>query len=213
MHAELLLACLSGPLLATLLLQGPSRRLMAALAGGMLAAFLSGAVSGYCAALVGYDALAAALYISPQVEEGMKLALYLLLHALCPAAEAERRQLAVGIGVGFALLESVALLLAWTGGGLAWLMRALCSAMIHTACALMLLAAARLLHRLGPGRLCGFLGVYAATATVHALYNLLVSSPGAARLLGYALPAALIAGGQAVRLRRNGKEDATHGDA
>ena len=41
--------------------------------------------------------------------------------------------------------------------------------------------------------LCGILGIYAVTVTVHALYNLMVSSGGAGTALGYCLPAALIA--------------------
>ena len=53
MRSELLLACISGPLLAALLLRGHARRLLAAVSGGMLAAFISGTVSGVLAGIAG----------------------------------------------------------------------------------------------------------------------------------------------------------------
>ncbi len=68
MRSELLLACISGPLLAALLLRENARRLLAAVSGGMLAAFISGTVSGVLAGIVQYDSMAAVLYISPLVE-------------------------------------------------------------------------------------------------------------------------------------------------
>ena len=45
-----------------------------------------------------------------------------------------------------------------------------------------------------PLLLSGILGIYAITVTVHALYNLLISAGGAGEILGYCLPAMLIAG-------------------
>ena len=80
MRSELLLACISGPLLAALLLRGNARRLLTAVSGGMLAAFISGTVSGVLAGIVQYDSMAAVLYISPLVEEGAKLLLFALFH-------------------------------------------------------------------------------------------------------------------------------------
>ena len=78
MRSDLLLACISGPLLAVFLLKGKARWLLAAIFGGMLAAFFAGSISGFLAGLVSYDAMAAVLYISPAVEEGLKLILFLL---------------------------------------------------------------------------------------------------------------------------------------
>lgn len=69
---------ISGPLLAVFLLKGKARWLLAAIFGGMLAAFFAGSISGFLAGLVSYDAMAAVLYISPAVEEGLKLILFLL---------------------------------------------------------------------------------------------------------------------------------------
>ena len=50
----------------------------------------------------------------------------------------------------------------------------------------------RLVRRLALETVSGLLGLYAATVTVHALYNLLVSGGLAARVLGYLFPAAVI---------------------
>ena len=75
MRSDLLLTCIGGPLLAVFLLRGRARRLLSAMLGGMLAAFLGGSVSGALRGLAQCDALFAVLYISPAVEEGLKLSL------------------------------------------------------------------------------------------------------------------------------------------
>ena len=194
MRSDLLLACIMGPLLAVFLLKGRARRLLAAIFGGMLIAFLSGSISGFLAELVRYDAMAAVLYISPAVEEGLKLILFLLFLFICQLEDAALADIAVGVGVGFAMMESIALQHA---SGDVWAMRlfarAFCSALIHVACALMLILAVRMVRRMALETLCGILGIYAVTVTVHALYNLMVSAGGAGTILGYCLPAALIA--------------------
>ena len=107
MRSDLLLACISGPLLAVFLLKGKARRLLAAIFGGMLAAFFAGSISGFLAGLVSYDAMAAVLYISPAVEEGLKLILFLLFLFICQLEDAALADIAVGIGVGFSMMEMV----------------------------------------------------------------------------------------------------------
>ena len=142
MRSDLLLACISGPLLAVFLLKGKARRLLAAVFGGMLIAFFAGAISGFLAELVRYDAMAAVLYISPAVEEGLKLILFLLFLFVCQLEDAALPDVAVGIGVGFAMMESIALqYTAGDIGAIALFARAFCSALIHVACALMLILA------------------------------------------------------------------------
>ena len=194
MRSDLLLACISGPLLAVFLLKGKARWLLAAIFGGMLAAFFAGSISGFLAGLVSYDAMAAVLYISPAVEEGLKLILFLLFFFVCQLEDAALPDVAVGIGVGFALMESIALqYVAGSVWAMALFARAFCSALIHVACALMLILAVRMVRRMALETLCGILGIYAVTVTVHALYNLMVSAGGAGEVLGYFLPAVLIA--------------------
>ena len=109
MRSDLLLACISGPLLAVFLLKGKARRLLAAVFGGMLIAFFAGAISGFLAELVRYDAMAAVLYISPAVEEGLKLILFLLFLFVCQLEDAALPDVAVGIGVGVNSLLSKSL--------------------------------------------------------------------------------------------------------
>lgn len=193
MPSDYLLACIGGPLLAILLLHGRGRRLFVALVGGMFAAFLCGAISGFLARMVQYDAMAAVLYISPLVEEGMKMVLFLLFLFVCRLREAELPEIAVGIGIGFSLLESIALL--FTAGEwqlIVLFSKAFCSALIHVACALMLILSVQMIRRMAMETVSGYLSVYAVTVTVHALYNLLVSQAGISRVLGYALPTAVI---------------------
>lgn len=213
MRSDLLLVCIGGPLLAVLLLKGRARRVMAAVACGMLAAFLCGAISGFFATLVQYDTLAAVLYISPLVEEGMKLALFLMFLFVCQLRDEEVPEIAVGIGVGFSLMESVALL--FTAGEALLLLlfaKAFCSAMIHVACALMLTLSVNMIRRMRMETVSGYLGVYAVTVTVHALYNLLVSCDGVSRILGYGLPAALIAVWKLGSMRKKEGRGELHAD-
>lgn len=193
MRSDLLLTCIAAPLLAVFLLRGKPRRLFSAVLGGMLAAFLCGSISGALRGLVRCDAMTAVLYISPAVEEGLKLALFLLFLFACRLPDRALPEIAVAIGVGFATMESVALqFTASDATVLALFARIFCSALIHVACALMLVVAVRWVRRLALETVSGLLGVYAATVTVHALYNLLVSGELAARVLGYLFPAALI---------------------
>lgn len=193
MRSDLLLACIMGPLLAVFLLKGRARRLLAAIFGGMLIAYFAGSISGFLAGLVSYDAMAAVLYISPAVEEALKLVLFLLLLFVYQPDDAALPELAAGIGAGFALMESVALQAA---AGSVWSaslpLRVLFSAGLHIACALLLTASVRMIRRMAPETLSGFLGVYAVTITIHSLYNLLVFSGGVGRILGYLLPAGLL---------------------
>lgn len=160
----------------------------------MLIAYFAGAISGFLAELVRYDAMAAVLYISPAVEEGLKLILFLLFLFVCQLEDAALPDVAVGIGVGFAMMESIALqFTAGEVGTIALFARAFCSALIHVACALMLILAVCMVRRMALETLSGILGIYAITVTVHALYNLLISAGGAGEILGYCLPATLIA--------------------
>ena len=125
MRSDLLLACISGPLLAVFLLKGKARRLLAAVFGGMLIAYFAGAISGFLAELVRYDAMAAVLYISPAVEEGLKLILFLLFLFVCQLEDAALPDVAVGIGVGFAMMESIAL--QYTAGDIGAIALLLCA--------------------------------------------------------------------------------------
>ena len=113
---------------------------------------------------------------------------------VCQLEDAALPDIAVGIGVGFAMMESIALqFTAGEVGRCALFARAFCSALIHVACALMLILAVRMVRRMALETLSGILGIYAVTVTVHALYNLMVSAGGAGEVLGYCLPALLIA--------------------
>lgn len=89
MRSDLLLACISG---AGCWLYSCSKErrggLLAAVFGGMLIAYFAGAISGFLAELVRYDAMAAVLYISPAVEEGLKLILFLLFLFVCQLEDA-----------------------------------------------------------------------------------------------------------------------------
>ena len=56
----------------------------------------------------------------------------------------------------------------------------------------MLILSIQTIRRMAMETVSGYLGVYAVTVTVHALYNLLVSQAGISLILGYALPTAVI---------------------
>lgn len=169
----------------------------------MLAAFISGTVSGVLAGIVQYDSMAAVLYISPLVEEGAKLLLFALFFFIWQLQEGETQEIVIGIGIGFSLLESIALLFSSGNASLlALFFRCFFSSAIHVACALMLILSIQMIHRMAMETVTGLMAVYAVTVTVHALYNLLVSCAGLSRVLGYMLPVALIGAGKVLFARQ-----------
>jgi RsiW-degrading membrane proteinase PrsW (M82 family) len=190
MYIENLFIGIAVPLAVSLfLLKGSQRRFCILLLSGMGVCLLSAYINSFLMAATGMEVDDAAIYITPISEEAMKL---LPLIFYCLVFEPSRDKIitaSVTVGVGFALFENCFYILSGNADDLTdILVRAFAVGVMHIVCTtadgygLSLIIKYRRLAAIGT------LGIFAFTVTYHAVYNLLVSAGGGARLVGYAMP-------------------------
>ena len=106
-YAENVLICITVPLvIALMFLQGSARRFVASFLAGMAACLLAAYVGGYIELVSGLGAEDTAIFLSPIIEEIMKLLPVLFYLMLFEPKDVELLLVAVGIGTGFATLIS-----------------------------------------------------------------------------------------------------------
>ena len=156
---------------------------------GMFMCLLSGYISGFFNILMGVTLDETAVYLSPVVEEIMKL-LPMLFYML--ALDLDRNGMAlsaVALGVGFATFENCCYILqAGAENTLYSLIRGLAVGVMHVICMLLLNLGIALARRYRIVSLPSMIGALSVSMTFHGLYNLLVSGPQPAPAIGYAMP-------------------------
>ena len=189
-YSENILVCMAVPLLLTLLfVRGGTRQFVLNFLLGMGACLLAAYVSGFMDAASGMGVEDTAVFISPVVEEAVKF-LPLLYYFLmfCPGDD-RLFHAAVGVGAGFASYENVCSMVSSGARSLSFLLiRGLAVGVMHIVSVFALalgLVVARRLRALGPASVIGALSV---SMIFHAMYNLLVSEPGASSAIGFAMP-------------------------
>ena len=189
-YAENVLICIMVPLLIALMfLQGSARRFVASFLSGMAACLLAAYVGGYLELISGMGAENTSVFLSPIVEETMKLLPALFYLMLFEPKDTELLLVAVGIGTGFATFENCCYVLSKGAQSLAYvLIRGSVVGVMHLVSMVALAVGLHLLKRYKVFTLAGIIGALSLAMTFHATYNLLVSKPGAATYLGYALP-------------------------
>ncbi|MDR1439166.1 MAG: PrsW family intramembrane metalloprotease [Clostridiales bacterium] len=200
-YAENIFICIAAPLLiAALMLRGGARRFVCFFASGLAACLLAAYINGFlaeAAAGLAYGSLSAAqatVRLTPVCEEAMKaLPVFFYVAAMAPKKRAVLPA-ALAVGLGFATMENV-FAIAQHGAQdmLFTLIRGFSAGVMHAVCAAAL--GQGLAFVMGRRHLAaaGAFGMLCATATYHAIYNLLVSVPGAAQAAGYAMPVATAA--------------------
>ncbi len=189
-YAENILLCIAVPLLISLLfIRGSARRYAAAFLLGMLVCLLAAYISGYLNLVTGMGENDAAIFISPMVEELMKLMPLLFFLVMFDPEDRTLTMLSVAIGAGFATYENCCYLLTSGAESLSYvLIRGLAVGVMHIVSILALsiwfIAAKRLRAFSFPA----VVGGLSPAMVFHALYNLLVSEPGVSRVIGYILP-------------------------
>jgi RsiW-degrading membrane proteinase PrsW (M82 family) len=189
-YAENILLCIAIPLVVSLLfLRGEARRFVCAFLLGMGVCLVSAYISGFLNLAADMGADDTAVFLSPVVEELMKLFPLLFFLILFDPAERTMTMLAVAIGAGFATFENCCYIL--TNGAESFtyiLIRGLAVGVMHivsiAALSVWLIAARRLKAFSFPA----IVGGLSLAMIFHALYNLLVSVPGAPSVIGYLLP-------------------------
>lgn len=189
-YAENILLCIAAPLLLSMLfVRDQARRYVLAFVSGMAACLLSAYVTGFLRLLVGWEETEVRIFLSPVVEELIKLIPLLILLLLSEPEDEALLLLAVALGTGFATFENCCTLLGSGEIGLSFvLIRGLAVGVMHIVSVAALSLGIIAARRLQVLSLAGFVGAVSVSMTFHGLYNLLVSQPGAFSYVGFCLP-------------------------
>ncbi len=191
-YAENILLCIAVPLVVTLgFLKNSARRLVISFLLGMGLCLISAYISGYLSLISDISSEDVSIYLSPVVEELMKLLpLLFVLYVFNPEDDAIFL-CAVSLGAGFATFENCCYILTAGVESLPYtLIRGLAVGVMHVVSMLVLALGLVLIRRFKVVSLAGVMGALSLSMTFHALYNLMVSQPGAFSYIGYALPLA-----------------------
>ena len=195
-YAENILLCIAVPLLIALFfIPGPVRRFVAAFLLGMGVCLAAAYISSFLGLAAGMERNDTSIFLSPMVEELMKLLPLLFFMVLFSMKDRELTMLAVAVGAGFATFENCCYILSSGAESLPYiLIRGLAVGVMHIvsilALAIWLIAAKRLKIFSFPA----VVGGLSLSMIFHALYNLLVSGPAISAAIGYLLPLAAAAG-------------------
>ncbi len=192
-YAENILLCIAVPLAVTLFfIKGDARRFMAALLIGMVLCLISAYITGFLSTLSELSAEDISIYISPVVEELIKLLPLLFILFVFDPSDDKIFLFAVALGAGFATLENCCYILTSGAGRLSYiLIRGLAVGVMHVVSLLELAFGLVLIRRFRIVSFAGILGALSLSMTFHGLYNLLVSKPGAFSYIGYVMPLAV----------------------
>ena len=189
-YSENLLLCIAVPLLiAVPFLHGGVRRFVLAFLMGMIVCILSAYISGFFKILAAMETKDTAVYISPVVEEIMKLLPLLFYLFVYLPRDDDLLQVAVAVGVGFATFENCCYLLSAGTESLSFtLIRGMAVGVMHIVSILFFAFGLVLIRRFRCMTFSAVLGALALSSTFHGLYNLLVSDPGISSQIGYGMP-------------------------
>lgn len=189
-NAENVLICIAAPFVISFFFsKGSARRLIFALLAGMVICIFSAYIAGFIQMASGLNSEDVSIFLSPMVEESMKLLLLLLcIYVFVPSGKGIE-QLAVGIGAGFATFENCCVLLSSNTQQLSYmLVRGSAVGVMHIVTLVALAKGFLILKSFKVFNFAGIAGILSISVTVHGLYNLLVSSPGVSSYIGYTMP-------------------------
>ena len=189
-YAENILICITVPLLISLLfIRGDVRRYVSAFLLGMGVCLLAAYICGFLGLIAGMTENDTSIFLSPVVEEMMKILPLLFFLVLFSPEDRQLTMLAVAIGAGFATYENCCHVLTVGAGSLSYvLIRGLAVGVMHIvsilAMSIWLVASKRLKAFTFPT----VIGGLSLSMIFHALYNLLVSQTGITTMIGYLMP-------------------------
>lgn len=189
-NAENVLICIAVPLaISCFFITGSARRLVSAFLAGMVLCIFSAYIAGLIQMTSGYSVEDTSIFLSPMIEESMKLLLLLFcIHVYEPSGK-RMELLAVGIGAGFATFENCCILVSSDTQQLTYmLVRGSAVGVMHIVTLVALAKGFQLLKMHKAFTFAGIVGILSISVTVHGLYNLLVSKPGVSSYIGYAMP-------------------------
>lgn len=189
-YSENILICIAVPLIVLIhLVQGKEKRLFISFILGMVMCLVGAYINTYFAVIFDMDATSIARYISPFVEEIMKMIPIVLFVLLREEHKDEVIQFAVAIGAGFATFENCCYLIQNGAENIGFiLIRGMAVGIMHVVCALILGIGLNLIGKYKGTMIPGTVGAFSFAMTIHALYNLLVSDTGRPRMIGFCMP-------------------------
>lgn len=189
-YAENILLCIAIPLAVSLLfVRGEARRFVAAFLLGMGVCLIAAYIGGFLNLITGMGENDTAVFLSPVVEELMKLLPLLFFLLLFSLEDRTLTMLAVAIGAGFATFENCCYILTAGAESLPYiLIRGMVVGVMHIVSILALSIWLIVAKRLNVFSFPAVVGSLSLAMIFHALYNLLVSTPGASTVIGYLLP-------------------------
>ena len=135
------------------------------------------------------DARETAIFVSPVVEELMKLLPLLFIFTIFRPSAHSLFLAAAGLGAGFATFENCCYLLSSQNTSLAFTaVRGLAVGVMHIVCILVLALSLLIIRRFKAYSFAAVVGAVSLSMTLHALYNLLVSGGDPAPYIGFAFP-------------------------
>lgn len=189
-YAENILLCIAIPLIVSLFfLRGSAHRFVAAFLLGMGVCLLSAYISGFLNLVTGMGSNDTSVFISPIIEELMKLLPLMFFMLLLAPGERNLVMFAVAIGAGFATFENCCYILSSGADRFAYiLIRGMAVGVMHIVSILALAIWLIIARRHKAFTFSSVIGALSLAMVFHALYNLLVSASGTASVIGYLLP-------------------------
>ena len=189
-YSENILFCIAVPLIVVLFfVRGNARYFALSFLAGMGICLLSSYISGFFGMVGRMDQNETAVFISPIVEELMKLLPLLFIFTVFKPDGRTLFLAAAGLGAGFATFENCCYLLSSQNTSLAFTaVRGLAVGVMHIVCMLALALCLLIIRRYKAFSFAAIVGSTSLSMSFHALYNLLVSGKGAAPYIGFALP-------------------------
>lgn len=174
----ILFVCLAIPLSMMLLLfKGQSRKVCAFLLTGMFMCVFSGEINGFVMNAVGLNVQEVSVNIAPLVEEMAKALPIIFIVCLLTPERQKIAEFSLAVGVGFATLENVCILM--NSGSISFgyaFLRAIGAGMMHGVCTLTVGLA---LTNMANKKLVMFSGTLASLSIAviyHSIYNMLITS-------------------------------------
>ncbi|MBR3635053.1 MAG: PrsW family intramembrane metalloprotease [Lachnospiraceae bacterium] len=189
-YAENILICIAIPLIVSLLfVKGEVRRYLASFLLGMGVCLLSAYISSFIGDSIGMTYDETSIYLSPVIEELMKLLPLSFFAILIVPKERSFTMLSVAVGAGFATFENCCYILTSGAENLGYiLIRGLAVGVMHIVSILALSMWFLMAKRLKVFNFSSICVGVSIAMIFHALYNLLVSRPGISSILGFIMP-------------------------
>ena len=205
----IIMVCIAVPLLLLMTMLAPkSRLLLGFVLCGMLLAVCAYEINSLACVLFRLSGPELSIKAAPVIEEILKAIPVLFFAVFVSDAKKQLLQLAMAVGIGFAVLENAFLLITYVDAvSIGWaIVRGISASLMHGICTLIVGCGIIFVRRQKKLFYTGTFALLAAAMTLHALFNLLVQSPY--DYIALALPIIIYSLFWIVRLKRKPLEAA-----